>query len=77
MKDAEQTCIEAATALQEQQEEIERCKSLVIALGAPHATTMAKLKGLPDGHLLPNHYDALASCGARMDDFTRSPEPSN
>lgn len=53
--------------------EIEELKRDLIAFCAPWAATYARDYGLPDGHLHPVHYDILARCGARMDDFIRHP----
>jgi hypothetical protein len=47
-------------------------RALVIAFGAPWVVTYARERGLPEGHLYPTHYDILARCGARMDNFTRA-----
>jgi hypothetical protein len=47
-------------------------KISVIAFGAPWAVQWARDFGMPDGYLHPEHYDLLAKCGARMDDFTRA-----
>ena len=52
--------------------EIGDLKSSVVAFAAPWAVTYARDMGLPDLHLHPTHYDILAKCGARMDDFTRA-----
>lgn len=52
--------------------EIADLKTWLIAFGAPSAARIASACGLPDGHLLPHHYDTLARCGARMDSFTRA-----
>ncbi len=47
-------------------------KSSVIAFGGPWAVEYAKQRGLPDGQLIPTHYDILKQAGARMDSFTRA-----
>lgn len=47
-------------------------KQSVIAFVGPWAAKYARLHGLPDGHLHPTHFDLLAKCGARMDEFTRA-----
>lgn len=47
-------------------------KQSVITFCAPHAVRYAKEFGLADGELHPVHYDILAKCGGRMDDFTRA-----
>jgi len=54
--------------------EVADLKEWVVAFGAPWAVTQARERGLPDGQLHHLHYDILARCGARMDDFTRSQE---
>ena len=58
--------------------EIADLKELVVAFCGPWAAQFAKEWGLPKNHLHPTHYDILARCGARMDDFTRAelePQP--
>ena len=52
--------------------EIADLKTSVIAFCGPWAVQFAKERGLPKNHLYPTHYDILAQCGARMDDFTRA-----
>ena len=47
-------------------------KSSVIAFCGPWAVKYARDFGLPDGHLMPTHYDILERAGARMDYFTRA-----
>ncbi len=49
-------------------------KDWVIAFGGPWAAQYAREFDLPDGHLHPRHFDILKRCGARMDDFVRTPE---
>ncbi len=51
--------------------EIEELRACVIAFGAPWAVNYAADFGFPPGHLHPTHYDILARCGARMNDFVR------
>ncbi len=46
-------------------------KQSVIAFCAPWAVQYARDHELPSGNLWSVHYDILARCGARMDDFTR------
>lgn len=55
--------------------EVAELKAQVIAFSAPWASRWAEMFGLPEGHLHPQHYDLLARCGARMDDFTRAELP--
>jgi hypothetical protein len=55
--------------------EIADLKQSVIAFAAPWAGRWAREHGLRDGHLHPTHYDLLARCGARMDDFVRAEIP--
>lgn len=62
----------ACYMIHEQAREIEDLRSSVIAFGAPWAVQYAKDLGLPAWHLHPHHYDILARCGARMDDFVRA-----
>ena len=64
--------IEVKTALSRLSEENESLKSSVIAFAGPWAAEWAEMHELPKGHLHPTHYDLLKSCGARMDDFTRT-----
>jgi hypothetical protein len=52
-------------------EEIEELRACVIAFGAPWAANYAADFGFPPGRLHPTHYDILARCGARMNDFVR------
>ena len=47
-------------------------KSSVTAFCGPWAVKYARDSGLPDGHLMPTHYDILERAGARMDYFTRA-----
>jgi hypothetical protein len=54
------------------QAEIARLKHTVISFLATFAGMWAAEHGMPDGEICPDHYDTLAACGARMDDFTRS-----
>jgi hypothetical protein len=51
-------------------EEIATLKAWVLPFLAIHAVEQARLAGTPNV-LRPSHYDMLAECGARMDDFTR------
>lgn len=48
-------------------------KQTVIAFLGPYAVEHAAGIGLPPGTIRSFHYDCLAECGARMDDFTREP----
>lgn len=59
-------------ALLAAQSDLADLQSSVIAFAAPWAAEYARMHDLPPGHLLPDHYDLLESCGARMDDFTRA-----
>jgi hypothetical protein len=59
-------------ALAARDAEIADLKTSVIAFCGPWAAKYAEDFGLPDGHLHPTHYDILAKCGARMDNFTRA-----
>ncbi|MDJ1632302.1 hypothetical protein [Rhizobium rhizogenes] len=52
--------------------ENERLKADVIAFAGPWAVEYARLHQLPKNSLHPTHYDLLARCGARMDDFSRA-----
>jgi len=61
-------------ALAEVEAQIADLKVSVVAFGAPSMVERARDMGLPDKHLFPEHYDLLARCGARMDDFTRGEE---
>ena len=54
--------------------EIADLKVSVVAFGAPSVVQWARDMGLPVKHLFPEHYDLLARCGARMDDFVRGEE---
>ena len=63
----------AASLLFSLAEENERLRSCVVSFLAPWAVRYADDFGLPKGHLHASHYDLLAECGARMDDFTRHP----
>ncbi len=51
---------------------VEELKGWVVAFGAMWCSKYAAEHGLPVGHLHPDHYDILADCGARMDDFVRA-----
>ena len=65
---------ERATAAERERDAL---RETVIAFAGPHAVNYAKDFDLPDGHLHPAHYDILARCGARMDDFTRAALTAN
>lgn len=52
--------------------EIEDLRISVIAFGVIAATERSRLYGLPNGHLMPVHYDALQRAGARMTDYVRA-----
>jgi hypothetical protein len=65
----------ALAALAEVEAEIADLRASVVAFGAPSVVQWARDMGLPDKHLHPEHYDLLARCGARMDDFTRGDVP--
>jgi hypothetical protein len=52
-----------------------RLRAEVVTFGVLWAVPYAESRGLPRGHLFPDHYDMLAKCGARMDDFTRAITP--
>jgi hypothetical protein len=47
-------------------------KLSVIAFAGPWADRHAREFDLPPNHLHPTHYDLLAKCGARMNDFVRA-----
>jgi hypothetical protein len=44
----------------------------IVAYVAAQAVRHAEHCGLPNGHLVPHHYDILQKAGARMDSFTRA-----
>ena len=70
-----ETCARAAATEAERdalKAEVADLKLDVIAFCGPWAANYARGLGLPDGHLHPTHYDMLARCGARMDDFVRA-----
>ena len=51
---------------------VDDLKQSVIAFAGPHAVYYALSMGLGKDTLHPGHYDLLAKCGARMDDFKRA-----
>ena len=59
---------QAVLALLDEREDL---RSAVIALCRPWAVTYSKMMGFPQHHIAAGHYDLLAKCGARMDDFVR------
>jgi hypothetical protein len=70
-------------ALRAAHDEIERLRAEnadlkmdVIAFAGPWAERWARERDLPKDHLLPEHYDLLLRCGARMDSFTRAERPA-
>lgn len=62
----------AKAALAEERGRVAEWKEIAMPYIAVWATSYARERGLPDGHLYPDHYDNLAATGARMDDFTRA-----
>jgi hypothetical protein len=62
----------AALEIERLRAEVQDLRISVITFGAPYAASYAEERGLPRGHLWPEHYDILARAGARMDDFTRA-----
>jgi hypothetical protein len=71
-KDVSQGIRDLLQLVNDQRAEIADLKTSVVAFCAPWAAQYAEMFGLPAGHLHPTHYDILAKCGARMDDFTRA-----
>ena len=61
--------VERCRVLEEENADL---KTSVVAFGAPWAVDHARRIGLPDGHLVPHHYDILERAGARMANFTRA-----
>jgi hypothetical protein len=65
---------EAMSAVRAQAAEIASLKISVVAFLAPWAVNYAKDHSIDGLH--PVHYDMLAQCGARMDDFRRAADPT-
>ena len=64
-----------AARIEELEAALKDASSAVVAFAALKAMSAAESHGLPDGHLLPHHYDLLKKHGARMASFTRAKEP--
>jgi len=63
---------ERLAAISDAINEIESLRQGVVTFCVLWATTYARERGLPNGHLDSAHYDLLKSCGARMVAFTRA-----
>lgn len=63
-------------AMREAADALASLRQSVIAFCGPHAVRYANDFGLAPRELHPQHYDLLAACGARMDDFLRAPDLS-